>query len=169
MCLDRILSLEFVIEVARIDVRTWTSMCPFCESTVLTYCKYHTERTWKYIAGISVRFWACMSHTHAHTRSKRAKERERKGDYWMEHKCGVDRNRFSALWILNMHNTNTHSHWHKPKWKRKGEWLSTAVALEKMERQMKMFAKYTGVIDEVTHIHICTHTLPECISRQEQQ
>lgn len=88
------------------------------------------------------------------------------------HKCEVDRSsRFSSLWILNMHNTNTYNDTNRNEREREGEWLSKAVALEKMEKQMEMFAKYTGVIDEVTHIQICmyirTHTLAECISRQE--
>lgn len=55
-----------------------TSMCPFGESTVLTYCKYHTERTWKYTADKALRFSVgpvCHKRTYTLTWSKSANEK----------------------------------------------------------------------------------------------
>lgn len=58
-----------------------TPMCPFCESTVLSYCKYHTKRTWKYVAGKAFRFafepaWHTIR-THTLERRERMRENEK--------------------------------------------------------------------------------------------
>lgn len=180
MCLNRILSLWFVIEVTLVLMCERTSMCPFYESTVLTYCKYHTERTWKCIAGKAFRFVVepvCHTNAHSHTPDQRARKRERarewKGDHCTKYEREVDRNRFSSLWILNMHNTNTHTYtgtnrnererengswnpWRLRRWK--GKWKCSQNTLTVlMKWHIYIYAP----------IQSCTHTRRVCISGQE--
>lgn len=152
-----------------------TPMCPFCESTVLSYCKYHTKRTWKYVAGKAFRFafepaWHTIR-THTLERRERMRENEKEtferciSAKWIE---VVDSALYGSWTCTTLIHTTIQT---EMKEKEKENGSRKPWRLKRWKGKWKCFAKYTGVIDEVTHIQICmyirTHTLAECISRQE--